>query len=252
VSAVSAAAGPVFPGATAVSALRVYDWETPDGLHGGTPHMHTVSSEAYVVTAGAGEAHTLSADGFAVDELAPGSVLWFSPGTVHRLVNTGGLEILTIMQNAGLPEAGDAVLTFPTSVLADAAAYAAAATLPRVDEASAGLRQAAARARRDLALLGYGELRSAVVAHGPGALLEFQRLAAQLVHPRVADWTALWSESVLAETERTRSQLAALAAGDGAHLAAGSVVRGVPHAGPRLLGMCGHLQTWHPESRESA
>jgi mannose-6-phosphate isomerase-like protein (cupin superfamily) len=250
VSTIDSRATPVFPGATAVSALRVYDWETPDGLHGGSPHVHTVSSEAYVVTAGAGEAHTLSADGFAVDKLAPGSVLWFSPGTVHRLVNSGALEILTLMQNAGLPEAGDAVLTFPTSILEDPDAYAAAATLPPVDGASPERRQAAARARRDLALLGYEEIRSAVVADGPSALAEFNRLAAQIVRPRLSEWTALWSESVLAETERTRAQLTALAAGDARHLAAATVARGVPHAGDRLLGMCGHLQTWHPASRE--
>ncbi|GAB3933934.1 hypothetical protein GCM10027614_06000 [Micromonospora vulcania] len=49
---------------------------------------------------------------------------------MHRLVNGGGLSIVVLMQNSGLPEAGDAVLTFPPDVLADPAAYAAAAALP--------------------------------------------------------------------------------------------------------------------------
>jgi hypothetical protein len=35
---------PVFPGATSVSALEVYDAVAPDGLAGGTPHLHTVSA----------------------------------------------------------------------------------------------------------------------------------------------------------------------------------------------------------------
>ena len=36
----------------------------------------------------------------------------------------GDPDILLVMQNAGLPEAGDAVLTFPPEVLADPEAYA--------------------------------------------------------------------------------------------------------------------------------
>ena len=52
--------------------------------------------------------------------LEPGAFVWFTPGTIHRLVNGGDLEILVLMQNAGLPEAGDMVITFPPDVLADA------------------------------------------------------------------------------------------------------------------------------------
>ena len=44
---------PLFPGGTAVSSLHVYDWESEDGLSGGTPHLHTVSTEGYVVVFGA-------------------------------------------------------------------------------------------------------------------------------------------------------------------------------------------------------
>ena len=54
---------PLFPGGVAVSSLRVYDWESEDGLRGGSPHLHTASSEGYVVTAGSGEVHTVSAEG---------------------------------------------------------------------------------------------------------------------------------------------------------------------------------------------
>ena len=122
---------PGFPGGTAVTGLRVYDWESGDGLCGGSPHLHTVSSEAYVVTAGTGEVHTISMAGVQVHSLAAGSLVWFSPGTVHRLVNTGGLSLNVIMSNAGLPEAGDAVLTCPHRILQEPELYAELAGLPR-------------------------------------------------------------------------------------------------------------------------
>ena len=50
--------------------------------------------------------------------------MWFEPGTIHRLVNGGGLELVVLMQNSGLPEAGDAVFTFPPAILDDPDAYA--------------------------------------------------------------------------------------------------------------------------------
>src|SRR6478609_8206540 len=131
-------AAPPFPGGIGVSHLRVYDTAAPDGLAGGTPHLHTVCTEAYVVVAGAGEVHTLTSSGFLVTPLEPGAFVWFSPGTIHRLVNGGGLEILVLMANAGLPEAGDMVITFPTDIVADANAYAKAATLPENDRTTAG------------------------------------------------------------------------------------------------------------------
>lgn len=124
-----------FPGGTSVSHLTVYDWPTTDGaglVGGGTPHLHTASAEGYVVLAGTGSVQTLGPDGYAEHPLAAGTLLWFEPGVVHRLVNDGGLEILVVMSNAGLPEAGDAIMTFPADVLADAERYREAATLPGV------------------------------------------------------------------------------------------------------------------------
>ncbi|WP_211090497.1 cupin domain-containing protein [Nesterenkonia sedimenti] len=81
---------PHFSGGTSLSHLCVYNWETPDGLHGGSPHLHTLSTEAYFITAGRGEVHTISAAGPAQDSLVPGALLWFSPGTVHRLATWRG------------------------------------------------------------------------------------------------------------------------------------------------------------------
>ena len=230
---------PLFPGGVAVSDLAVYDWEAADGRCGGSPHLHTASSEGYIVVAGAGAVHTLSADGVAEHPLSPGDVVWFSPGTVHRLVNDGGLRLIVVMQNSGLPEAGDAVLTFPARVLDDREAYEAAATLP----VGPG-REAAAQARRDLAMQGYLELRDAVAWEGPRALEALHARAARLVQPKVAEWRATWDATAAAEVERTRRQLDELGQGLPGALSAASVVRATPVGGDPAFGMCGRLTTW--------
>jgi mannose-6-phosphate isomerase-like protein (cupin superfamily) len=232
----------LFPGGVAVSDLQVYDWESSDGCRGGSPHLHTASSEGYVVTAGSGAVHTVTAAGRGIHRLEPGEVVWFSPGTVHRLVNDGGLQLLVVMQNAGLPEAGDAVLTFPADVLDDPDAYAAAATLP--SGAGEDERAAAAHARRDLALRGYAELLDDLDARGPAALADLHTRAARLVQPRIAHWQQQWSATVEAETARTRAQLAQLADGVPGLMADASVERRAPRPGARAFGMCGRLQTW--------
>jgi mannose-6-phosphate isomerase-like protein (cupin superfamily) len=237
-------AAPLFPGGVAVSHLAVYDWEAADGMCGGSPHLHTASSEGYVVTGGSGAVHTISAAGSQIHPLVEGNVVWFSPGTIHRLVNGGDLRLVVVMQNSGLPEAGDAVLTFPTHVLDDADAYRRAATLPKVGDASIAEIAEAARTRRDLALEGYAELEEAIRTRGLDAWLELHARAARLVQPKVADWQRRWEETVAAETERTRSQLAALAAAEPGTLDEASVAHREPNEGERGFGMCGRLQTW--------
>lgn len=236
---------PRFPGGTSLSHLCVYDWETSDGLHGGSPHLHTLSTEAYVVTSGRGEVHTISSAGAAQDELAAGSLLWFTPGTVHRLVNHDQLQMQVIMSNAGLPEAGDAVLTFPEEIVADPQRYREAVALP--SDGDEQERAKAARVRRDLAIEGYEQLLSRMQTQGSEALHRFQGLAAQLIRPRVGQWRQIWERNVEAETERTRAQLHALAAGDHGHLHEAAVIRGEPRPEPRSWGMCGRLQTWTGE-----
>ncbi|MCQ4079637.1 cupin domain-containing protein [Streptomyces sp. RB6PN25] len=232
-----------FPGATAVSHLRVYDWPAADGLRGGSPHLHTVSAEGYVVLGGEGELETLGSHGYARTELRHGTLLWFTPGTVHRLVNVSGdLEILVVMQNAGLPEAGDAVLTFPADVLADPGRYAEAVALP----ATAADHAAAARRRRDLAVEGYLELRERVVKDGPEQLRPLHEAAARLVAPRAEDWRGLWRRGAAAQAERTGARLDALAQGHAPHLAEAALT--TAEQAPALrYGMCGRLQVWDLE-----
>ncbi|WP_344500764.1 cupin domain-containing protein [Streptomyces enissocaesilis] len=216
------------PGGVGISGLIVYDWEAADGLCGGTPHMHLVCSEAYVVTGGAGSVQTLTASGFADTPLHPGDVVWFTPGTIHRLVNDGGLRLVVLMQNSGLPEAGDAVFTFPAPVLADPHAYQAAAALT-------GDQAAAARRRRDLALEGFLALRE-------GGLREFHIAAHRLKSELLDAWWTRWRDGPLAAAVETGRQLERLKAGDLSHLGHGEVSRLERPEHP-LFGMCGLL---HP------
>jgi mannose-6-phosphate isomerase-like protein (cupin superfamily) len=236
---------PPFPGAIAASHLRVYDTAAPDGLAGGTPHLHTTCTEAYWVVAGSGAVQTLTASGFAEVELEPGAFVWFTPGTIHRLVNGGDLEILVLMQNAGLPEAGDMVITFPPEVLESAASYEAAAVLPEDGRTTAGSGDAA-RTRRDLAVPSFNELRRATVGGDPAPLRAFHEAATRLVQPHVADWTRRWRDGPLREVERTGDLLRALSESDPDHLADASVHRLPPPPAERRMGCCGTLGTFLP------
>ncbi|MEV8022219.1 cupin [Streptomyces sp. NPDC086554] len=223
------------PGAVGLSHLSAYDWEAADGVCGGSPHLHLVCTEAYVVTGGRGAVQTLSPDGYRDVPLEAGSIAWFTPGTVHRMVQGGDLRITVLMQNSGLPEAGDAVFTFPPDVLADPERYAAAARLPVKTGPEA---EAAARKRRDLAVEGYLPLRDALRAEDNGPYLEFQQAAARLVRDKVPRWRELWRAGALATAERTGAQLDALEAGSADYLAgAGSYDTAPSRRGG--YGMCG-------------
>lgn len=222
---------PPLPGAVGLSHLRPYDWEAADGVCGGSPHMHLACTEAYVVTGGLGSVQTLTVgEGYRDTPLEAGSLVWFTPGTVHRMVEGDGLRVTVLMENSGLPEAGDAVFTFPADLLADPEAYARAAAPPA--DASA------ARRRRDLAVEGYLVLRAALADGDPKPLLEFHRAAARLVAPKVPSWEAPWRTGPLAAAQRTGAHLAALAGADPAHLAAAVVAVTGPSRRDGY-GMCG-------------
>jgi mannose-6-phosphate isomerase-like protein (cupin superfamily) len=238
---------PPLPGAVGVTHLKVYDTRAPDGLCGGSPHLHFACTEAYIVLAGRGAVQTLSAGGFAELPLEPGRLLWFTPGLIHRPINLDGrLEILVLMQNAGLPEAGDSVLTFPPDVLADRRAYFDAASLAPSGHVYASSAEAARR-RRDLAVDGFAVLRQRFEQRGAVALEEFYRAALRLVHPRLDAWHAVWEHGPLAAAVRTGDQLESLAHGRVDHLLEGAIY-GLPSPGePRRLGMCGTLGVYQPE-----
>ncbi|MFC6081880.1 cupin domain-containing protein [Sphaerisporangium aureirubrum] len=218
-----------FPGGVGVSGLRVYEWAAADGVCGGSPHMHLLCSEAYVVVEGAGAVQTLTWDGYTETPLRAGSVVWFTPGTIHRLVNDDGrLRIVVVMQNSGLPEAGDAVFTFPPAVMSDPEMYA---ELAEPGDA------ARVRRRRDVAIEGFLTLRES----GLGALGAFHRQAAGLLSGKLDDFEKRWRQGALTAAEETGSHLRALREGDTRHLRAGRVRTAGPE--PRL-GMCGVLDTY--------
>ena len=232
---------PPFPGAIGASHLRVYDSVAPDGLRGGTPHVHLACTEAYWEVAGEGRVQTLGGDGFRETPLSAGRFVWFTPGTIHRLVNEDGrLEILVLMQNAGLPEAGDMVITFEDALLADVERHRDAHALPPGETTTAGGGEAARR-RRDRGVEGFLALREAVAARGPEALAAFHARAASIVGADLPRWRKIWEDGPLAAAARTGDQLDALARGDVSHLGASSVhVHGAPGE-ERRMGCCGTL-----------
>lgn len=236
-------AAAAFPGATAITVLDVYDWVAPDRLPGGSAHVHLASTEGYVVASGAGRLQTLGERGYAETPLRPGDCLWFTPGTIHRLVNEGDLRLFVVMQNAGLPEHGDAVLTFPPEILADPAAYARAATLPSAEEDGAAAAEAARR-RASLAVEGYLALRERVLESGPGALDDFYAAALRLAGPRTDDWRDRWQAGALATAELTGEHLDEIGAGVAGHLDAAGLWRIERPAEERSYGMCGRLTTY--------
>jgi mannose-6-phosphate isomerase-like protein (cupin superfamily) len=252
-------AAAAFPGATGVTVLDVYDWPAPDGLPGGSAHVHLASTEGYVVLSGAGRLQTLGERGYAETPLRPGECLWFTPGTIHRLVNDGELRLLVVMQNAGLPEHGDAVLTFPPEVLADPADYARAASLSGGDTDHSDIDHgadrhgdealaAAARRRARLAVEGYLALRDQVAARGPAALDDFYAAALRLTAVLAADWRYRWRAGALAVAELTGGHLTEIGAQVAGHLGSAGLWRIDPSDGPRAYGMCGRLTTY-PASR---
>ncbi len=239
--------GVPLPGGTSVSHVRVYDTIGPDGLAGGSPHLHTVCTEAYLVISGEGMVQTLSGEGYAETPLVAGTIAWFSPGTIHRLINGDGrLELYVLMSNAGLPEAGDMILAFEPDLLADDGAYRAIADLP-VDARTTADAPDAAMARRDAAVSGFGYWRSMVEAHGPVALEPLYRRAVDLLGDRPADWLDLLAGDPATELERSRAQVEALWApdrGSAAELLGRSAIRSTSlHPDTRRMGCCGTLGT---------
>lgn len=231
---------PGFPGGTGISGLTVYRQPAPDGLCGGSPHVHLACTESYVVVGGEGELHTLTVTGLVHTPLRSGVVAWFGPGTIHRAINHDGeLRVTVLMDNSGLPEAGDAVLTFPPEVLADPEAYQEAATA--LDETSA-LR------RRDLAVEGYLRLAEAVRAGETTALADFYHAAVALRADRYAAWETVWRKGALAAAQRTEAHLAELRQGRIEHLlGAGIGVAGAGTPEQRAFGMCGRLDRFPTE-----
>ena len=231
------------PGGVGVSYLEVYESESPDGIRGGSAHVHLSSTESYVVIGGSGRLQTLSRQGFEEIELHERQVVWFTPGVVHRLVSNGDLDIIIVMQNGGLPESGDCILSFPEEYLKDRARYRAAVQLPPI-EIGRDRVDAAAKARKDLSITGFVALRAAVERDGFAALEAFYRDAAALVDGDRGRWKELWQQGAVQATETTGNQLDALDGGDLSYLAQGALRMTEVRAGSPRAGMCGRITSF--------
>jgi mannose-6-phosphate isomerase-like protein (cupin superfamily) len=240
--------GVPLPGGTSISHVRVYDWVGPDGLAGGTPHLHTACTEAYLVIAGEGAVQTLSSEGFAETPLMPGTVAWFSPGTVHRLVNGDGhLELYVVMSNAGLPEAGDLVIACGPSLLGDPDAYREIASLPDGAATERG-DDGPARQRRDAGVEGFAHWRREVERVGGAAgLAPLHRAAAEFVGTAAGGWADLVGSDPAQEMARSEQMVSHLRDGDLDAATAGladSAIRYVSlEQDCRAMGCCGTLGT---------
>jgi hypothetical protein len=155
-------------------------------------------------------------------------------------VNGGGLQILTLMSNSGLPEAGDAVLTLPPEHLVDRETYLQATALSGEGEE----RTASAMARRNLALQGYGVLRERYESEGPSALEDFFAAAIRIVQPQLADWRKRWEEGARRLADETRAALDALEAGTAPHLESAELHQLPAPTELGRHGMCGRLDIY--------
>ena len=228
---------PDLPGAVGLSQLEVYPWPTADDEHGGSPHMHLACAECYVVVGGHGRLETLDHRGPVTTELHPGDTVWFTPGTIHRAINDGGLHVIVVMQNSGLPEAGDAVMTFPPRYLSPDT-YPDAASLLDAEGASSPER---ARARRDLAVEGFTELKRQWRRGNRSAYEDFCAAAVRLVQPRLDTWEKTVNDGALAAAHTALRRIGALRRDDFTHLFDAEVSR-IARPPRQTLGMCGFLR----------
>lgn len=229
-----------FPGGTSLSFLDVYTSPAPDGICGGSPHMHTASTECYIAVGGRGQLHSLTSEGHRETDLEPGRITWFTPGTIHRAVNIDNARLVVLMSNAGLPEAGDAVMTFPSEYLESVGRYREAAALP-ADGSEEEIAVAAAK-RRDLAVEGYLVIRDALIAGDDGPLKRFRERAAEIVADRLSGWNGIVEQGPLAQAQDTLGLLARMTSGNASHLDDAAVVSDLEPA--RRFGMCGNLRAY--------
>jgi mannose-6-phosphate isomerase-like protein (cupin superfamily) len=235
------------PGAVGISHLSVYDTSAPDGVIGGSAHVHLSCTESYVVIGGRGRLQTLTRSGFQEIELHPRQVVWFGPGVVHRLANDGDLEIIIVMQNGGLPEAGDSILSLPDEYMKDRASYRQIADLPPIESGQDRVDAHALR-RRDLSVSGFISLQARLERDGAEAMDTFYREAAAIIAGDVEEWQGLWNQGAKRASETTGRQLDSLVAGDLTYLADAMLHQANVRTGSPRAGMCGRITPFDPPS----
>jgi mannose-6-phosphate isomerase-like protein (cupin superfamily) len=236
-------------GGVGLTFLKVYeDRPAPDGLHSGCAHVHAITDEAYFVVAGEGylELHDL-ANGFRRAPLSPGAFVQFSPGTVHRVVSTDGLEVMVTMGNAGLPERGDARIYFGPEVDADPEEYKRLAALPKTKGREGALE------RRDASVTGYTKLMDLMVSDEAAYRAEIARFVEHHFAAMAAirdDLSAVVEAGPVRWAQQARDRIEALPKGP-----AGPKTLVTEPVSEPVLGMCGILRPvsgLHPLAAEAA
>ena len=229
----------ILPAGVGLAHIKVYADPGPDGVVCGGAHMHTVSSEIYYVLAGSGQLELLSVPGVQTLDLAPGQVVSFRPGVIHRLLNPNrDLQILAIMQNGGLPERGDFVLTFPPEVLNSPTAYSTALQVAS---------HADALRRRDLASQGFTTLKQAMLANptaGQDLLRQFYRAASKLIAPKVDGFEWVLKSGPQAELKESLDAVDFLRIGRTDYLERARFAPINPSPAPGKPGLVGELRSY--------
>ena len=222
-------------GGIGLTHLQVYEQRpAPDGTMSGCAHVHALTDEAYYVIAGTGAIELNDRErGFRSVPLSKGSFVQFPPGTLHRSVSTGGLEVLAIMGNAGLAERGDARIYFGAAVDSDPMEFARLVALPhdRGMEGALERRDASVRAYRRLLDLWPHE-RTAYFAE----LDRFLDLHARDVATRRAEYETVIRQGPERWLRLAFDRLATTG------LAGETALRQRQDAAPVKLGMCGTLR----------
>ncbi|MFF8848344.1 cupin domain-containing protein [Streptomyces sp. NPDC015127] len=225
---------PQLPAGIGMSRVNVYESAGPDGLRGGTPHMHLICTEMYVGLSGQGTAEFIDSSGYHRYSLGPGDAFVFTPGTVHRLVSDDALTVLVVMENDWLAELGDAV--FPFAASGDDKDYA---TL-----ACAGT-EMSVRQRRDAAVLGFNQLadswRQGDTDTARHQLRAFYTEAARRQHAQGTHWAATVAQGTMAVAlDALHARAAAVDEADPKLLRPGRVTPLPPSPTPPAIpGMCG-------------
>lgn len=219
------------PGATLTTRLKVYE-------PGGTPHFHLLCTEMYFVIGGSGSVEIIDGNGVSEVELALHDAYVFSPGTLHRLSNPhGDLELFIYMQNSGLPERGDNVVTFRRETMNDPEAYCRAMAISSPADA---LR------RRDGGVEGFLEVKAAFARSpeaGRAALDELYRATARATRALRPEWRQIVTDGALAEAEISLARAEALDRGEVDYLFQSKqhLIRPQPYS---KAGYCGMLNRY--------
>jgi len=228
----------ILPAGVGLTHIKVYDQPAPNGVVSGGAHIHMVCSEIYYVLKGTGTCELLSADGLSTVDLKPNKAVFFRPGIIHRVLNPNrDLEILAVMQNGGLPERGDFVLTFPNDILTSPTAYMQALRATNIQEATK---------RRDLSLVGYDALKATMLndkAKGLEALRAFYRAARALIAPKVDGFEWVLKLGAQSEVKDSLDACDLIKMGRTEYLEKSKWAAIDPMDKPARMGMCGEL---HP------